>query len=96
MPADHGRTNGAGDVIVAGSDVGNERPECVERRFVAPFHFLVDLLLNFVHGDVAGAFNHDLDIVFPGFFREFAKDFQFGELRFIAGIGNGTGTQAVS
>ena len=95
MPADHRGSNRAGDVVVAGSDVRDERAKRVERRFVAPFHFLVDLLLNFVHGNVAGAFNHDLDIVLPGFFCEFAKDFQFSELRFVARVGNRTRPQSI-
>ncbi len=36
VPTDHGRADRAGDVIVTGRDVGGERPESVERRFVAP------------------------------------------------------------
>ena len=34
-PADHRGADGAGDVVVAGRDVGRQRPERVERRFVA-------------------------------------------------------------
>src|SRR5580704_12964003 len=96
MPADHRGADGAGDVVVAGSDVDDERAERVERRFVAPLHFLVDLLFNFVEGDVAGAFDHDLDVFFPGFFGELAEDFELGELRFVAGIGNAAGAKTVS
>ena len=71
-------------------------PERVERRFVAELDFFFDLLLDLVHRDVAGAFDHDLHVVLPGYFRELAKSFQFGELGFVAGIGNAAGTQAVT
>ena len=71
-------------------------PERVKRRFVAPLHFLIDLLLDLIERDVAGAFDHDLDVVFPGFLGEFAEDFQFGELRFVAGIGDAAGAEAVT
>src|SRR5437899_777301 len=37
VPADHRRADGAGDMVVTGSDVGGERPEGVKRSFVAPF-----------------------------------------------------------
>jgi len=72
VPSDHGGADGAGDVVVAGGDVGDERAEGVERGFVAEFDFFFDLLLDLVHGDVAGAFDHDLDVVLPGFLGEFA------------------------
>ena len=35
IPADHRRADGRGDVVVAGGDVGGQRPQGVERRFVA-------------------------------------------------------------
>ena len=34
-PADHGRADGRGDVVVAGRDIGGERPQRIERRLVA-------------------------------------------------------------
>ena len=35
VPADIGSAYARGDVVVAGCDIGNERAECVERRFKA-------------------------------------------------------------
>src|SRR5579863_1450607 len=96
MPSDHGGANRAGDVVVAGSDIRDKRAKRVERGFVAQLHFLVDLQLDLVHGDVAGAFDHHLHIVFPGLFGELAEDAEFGKLSFIARVGEATGTQAVS
>src|SRR5439155_25963161 len=60
VPADHGGANRAGDVIVTGRDVGGEWAQGVERRFVAPGELLLHILLDHVHGDVTGAFVHDL------------------------------------
>src|SRR3984957_11594341 len=96
VPTDHRGADGAGDVVVAWGDVDDERAERVKRRFVAPLHFLVDLFFDLVEWNVAGAFDHDLDVFFPGFFGEFAENFEFGELFFVAGIGDAAGTQAVS
>ena len=88
VPADHGRADGGGDVVVAGSDVRDERAEDVERRAVAELDFLVDLLLDLVHRHVAGAFDHDLHVVLPGLAGELAEGLQLGELRLVAGIGD--------
>ena len=40
IPADHGRADAARDVVVAGGDVGGERSQGVEGRFVADFAHL--------------------------------------------------------
>src|SRR5690606_24800727 len=45
-PADHGRADGAGDVVVAGGDVGGQRPEGVEGRLVAVLQLLVHVGLD--------------------------------------------------
>ena len=53
LPADHRRADAAGDVVVAGRDVGGERAERVERRFVAPFELLGHVFLDEMHGQLA-------------------------------------------
>ena len=85
-----------GDVVVARRDVRYQRPQRVERRAVAEFHFLVDLLLDLVERHMAGAFDHDLHVVLPGLLGQLAQCLQFGELRFVAGVGDAAGTKAVS
>ena len=45
---------------------------------------------------MAGAFNHDLYVVFPRFIGQFAQGVQLGELGFVVGIGNAAGAQAVA
>jgi len=96
VPADHGGADRAGDVVVAGSDVCDERAERVERSFVAKLVFLFHLQLDLVERDVAGAFDHRLHVVFPGFFGEFTEDFEFGELRFVTGVGETTGAETIT
>ncbi len=96
-PADHRRADGGSDVVVAWRDIGYQRPQRVERRFVADLDFLVDLHLDLVHRDVARALDHRLDVVLPSaFVVQLAEGFEFGELRLVAGIGQRTGPQTVA
>src|SRR5476651_986963 len=95
-PADHGGADTAGDVVVAGRDVGGQRPQRIERRFAALLELLVHVDLDLVHRHVAGAFDHDLAALLPGDLRELAERFQFGELRAVIGVGDRAGTQAVA
>ncbi len=96
VPADHGRANRGGDVIVAGSDIGDQRSQSIEGRFVAHLFFFFDLQSDLIERDVSRTFDHDLHIVLPGFFGQFAERFELGELRGIAGIGQTAGAQAVA
>src|SRR5207253_310572 len=86
VPTDHGRANRAGDVIVAGRDVGGERAESVERRFVAPLELFLHVLSNQVHGNVTRAFVHYLHVLFPGALGQLALRVKFGELRFVVRV----------
>ena len=96
VPADHRRADARGDMVVTRRDVGGQRPERVERRFVADFELLFHVLADQVHGHVAGTFDHRLHVVFPGDFGEFAEGFEFGELGRVVGVGDRTGAQAVA
>ena len=73
VPADHRGADRAGDVIVAGSDIGRERAERVERRFVRQLQLQVHVLLDEMHRHVAGTFDHDLAVMLPGDLRQFAQ-----------------------
>ena len=95
-PANHGGANAAGDVVVTGRDVGRKGTQRVEGRFVAMLQLEVHVLFDEVHGDVAGAFDHDLDVVFPGDLRQFTERFEFGELGFVVRVRDCTGTKAVT
>ena len=90
VPADLCRADGGGDVIVARGDVGGERPQGVERRFLADLELLVHVLLDELHGHVAGSLDHGLDIVLPSDLGEFAQGLQLSELGGVVGIRDGS------
>ena len=96
VPADHRGADAAGDVVVAGGDVGRQRAKCVERCLVAPLQLLGHVVVDHVHWHVAGAFVHDLHAVFPRAAGEVALHLEFGELRLVVGVSDGAGSQAVA
>ena len=96
IPADHGGSDAAGDMVVAGGDVGGEWTERVEGSLVAPFELLGHVLLDHVHRDMAGTLIHDLDALGPGALGKFALDFQLAELGLVVRIGHRAGTEAVA
>src|SRR5712671_2095841 len=60
IPADLCCADGAGDVIVARGDVGDERSQCVERRLKAVSQLLIHIFPNELHRYVTGPFDHYL------------------------------------
>ena len=86
IPADHRRTDAAGDVVVAGRNVGGERSERVERRFAAPLELLGHVFLDHVQWHVARAFVHHLHTFGPRAPGQFALPFEFAELRLIVRV----------
>ena len=78
-------------MVIARRDVGGQRPERVELRLAAGGELLVHIGLDLVHGHMAGPLDHHLTIPGPGDLGEFAQRLQFGELRLVIGIGDGTG-----
>ena len=95
-PADHRRADAAGDVVVARRDVGDQRPERVERRLAAFLELLVHVDLDLVHRHVAGALDHHLDVVLPGELGQFAQGLELGELGAVVGVGVRAGPQPVA
>ena len=95
-PADHRRADRAGDVVVAGRDVGRQRPERVERRLGALLQLELHVFLDELHRHVAGAFDHHLAIVLPRLLRQFAERGQFRQLRLVVRVRARAGTQAVA
>ena len=45
---------------------------------------------------MAGAFDHHLHVLLPGALGELAQRVELGELRFVVGVGDGAGAQAVT
>ncbi len=96
VPTDHCRTDGRGDVVVAWGDVGRQGTKRVKGSFMATSHFSVDVFLNHVQGDMAGPFDHDLDVVFPGDAGQLPQGLQLGKLGRVVGIGDGPRPQPIA
>ena len=71
-PANHGRANRAGNMVIARRNIGCQRAQCIEGGFAADLELLVHIGLDLVHGHMAWAFNHHLDIMLPGNLGQFA------------------------
>ena len=96
VPADLCRADATGDMVIAGRNIGDEGPKRVERRFAAGFQLLFHVLLDLVHGHVARPFDHHLHVLLPGALREFAQRVQLCKLRFVVGVRDGAGAQAIT
>ena len=83
-------------MIVTGSDIGYQRSQGIEGSFPAVFQLQVHIFLDLLHGYMSRTFDDRLYIVFPGSLAEFAQCLQFFDLSRVVGIGDTTGTQAVS
>ena len=96
IPANHRRADAAGDVIVAGGDVGRERAEGVEWRLVAPLELLGHIVVYHVHRYMTRAFVHHLHAKLPGASGQITLHLEFGKLCLVVGIGDGSGAEAIS
>jgi len=68
-PADHGCTNARRNMIIAGRNIGGERPQRIERSFAAFLQLFFHVHFDLVHGHVARPFDHHLTAMVPGHFR---------------------------
>ena len=78
--------NGCRDVVIAGSHIGDQRPERIKRRIVAPDLFELLIEPDTRNGDMSRPFNHDLHARFGRSAIEFSQGFEFGELRRIGAV----------
>ena len=72
--------DGRGDVVVAGGDVGHQRPEHVKGRLLADLLLNLDVVLDLVERDVARPLHHDLHVGVPAALDELPQDPKLGEL----------------
>ncbi len=86
----------ARDVVVARENVGDERPEHVERSAVAELDLLLDVHLDLVERDVPGALDHGLDPHVPGPVDQLAQRLQLSELGLVGGVGQAPGSEPVA
>jgi hypothetical protein len=91
-----GSADSGGDVVVAGRNIGYERPEDVEGGAAADF--LLDFHIEFylIEWDVARSFDHNLTAQFlrPG--CQLTDGPEFRELCLVGGIGDAAGAKAVA
>ena len=95
-PADHRRANTGRNMVVTGSDVGGQRPQRIKRCFIAALQLLVHIFLDELHRHMPWTFDHALHVMLPGDSGQLTKGFQLTELRCIVGVGDRTGTQAIT
>ena len=91
-----GAADGGGDVVIAGSDIGDQRPQHIEGSTMADPFLELHVGGNLVVGDVARSFHHDLYALGPGPLGQFAQVQQFLDLGPVGGVRQATGTAAVA
>ena len=89
-------TDGTGNMIVARSDIGNNRSEGVEWCLVALLQLALHVLLDFMHGHMTGTLDKGLHILFPGTNHQLAHGVELGKLGSIVGIGCATRAQTIA
>ena len=87
--------DGAGDMVVAGGDVGDERAEHIEGGAVAEPLLEKDVRLDLVDGHVAGTFDHYLHPGVHSALGQLAEDDQFMDLGAVGGVGKAAGAETV-
>ena len=96
VAGDLGGADGAGDVVVARSDIGDQRAQRVERSPIAQFLLALHILAHQVERDMPRSFHHHLNVVLPGALGQLCQGVQLGELGGVIGIRNGTRAQPVA
>ena len=95
MPYDRG-TDSPCDVVVASTDVGDQRAEGVEGGFIAVEEFARHILGDEVHGDVPRSLDHHLHVVASSDTVEFAEGLQLCHLCRIVGVMDTAWTEAIA
>ena len=91
-----GAADGRGDMVVTRCNVGNERPEDIERRSMAKALFHLHIGRNLVHRHMAGALDHNLHVLRPRTLCKIAQLDQLADLTRVGRIINAARTQCVT
>ena len=86
----------AGNVVIAGGHVGDERSEHIKRRAMTQPLLHHHIAGNFIDRHMSRSFNHHLHIASPGAFGQFAERDQFLDLRGVGRIMNRAGPAGVT
>ena len=89
-------TNGTGNMVVAGSNIGNNRTKCVERSLVALVELALHILTYLMHGYMTRTFDECLHILVPSSEHKLAHSVELCKLSCIVGIGSTSGAQTVA
>mmetsp|Transcript_2080 Transcript_2080/g.3616 ORF Transcript_2080/g.3616 Transcript_2080/m.3616 type:complete len:280 (-) Transcript_2080:999-1838(-) len=92
---DVGRTDGAGNVVVARGNVCGQRPQGVEGCLVAPVELFPHVVRDLVQGHVSRSFVHYLNALLPGSHGQITLDLEFTELGLIIGILDTARTESI-
>ena len=96
VPTDQRGTDTRSDVVVAGCDICRERSQRIEGRFVAVLKLHLHVFFDQLHGHVAWAFDHDLNVMLPSNFGEFTQGLEFGKLCFVICVKARARAQAIA
>ena len=86
VPSNHSCADGRSDVVVSGSDVGNERAECVEGSTMTLLNLAFHVLLNLMHRHMSGTLDERLDVLCPSTLYEFAHSVELCKLCSVVGV----------
>ena len=89
-------TDGTGNMVVAGCNIGYYRAQRVERRLVALNQLAFHILMYLVHRYMAGALDKCLHAFVPSTQHQLAHRVELGKLGCIVGIGRTARAQSVA
>ena len=89
-------TDARSDVVVAGCDICRERSQRIEGRFVAVLELHLHVFFDQLHGYVAWAFDHDLNVMLPSNLGKFAQGLELCKLCFVVRVEARARTQAIA
>ena len=96
MPSANRCTDRGRDMVIPRRYIRDQRPQYIERGFVAIFALQFHISLYLIERHMPRAFDHHLDIFFPGSECQFAQNFQFGKLRIVTGIVEASRSETVA
>ena len=89
-------TDGTGNMVVARSNIGNDRSEGIKGCLVTLLQLALHVLLDFMHGHMTGTLDKGLHVLVPSTGNQLAHGVEFGKLGGIVGIGCTTWAQAIA
>ena len=92
----HRAADGAGDMVIAGSDISDQRSQHIEGRAHTQAFLHFHISSHLVEGHMPRSFHHHLYVVVPGPLGKFAQAHQFFDLAYVGGVRQTSGPAGVS